>query len=88
MGGVGNDSAWNAEYQIQLRDYGPDRLNGCELSPGTRYDEVAKALGGYGELVTDASALGPALQRAYDSGLPACINVIMARNAAPVVRRG
>ncbi|MDA1228732.1 MAG: hypothetical protein BZY79_01935 [SAR202 cluster bacterium Casp-Chloro-G4] len=85
---VGNDSTWNAEYQIQLRDYGPDRLSGCELTLATRYDEVAKALGGYGELVTEASELGPALQRAHDSGLPACINVIMARNAAPVIRRG
>ena len=85
---IGNDSAWNAEYQIQLRDYGEDRLIGCELLPSTRYDEVAKALGGYGELVTEASEIGPALQRAHDSGLPSCINVIMARNAAPIIRRG
>ena len=27
-------------------------------------------------------------ERAFASGLPACINVIMARNAAPVIRRG
>ena len=85
---IGNDSAWNAEYQIQVRDYGEDRLIGCELLPSTRYDEVAKALGGYGELVTEASEIGPALQRAHDSGLPSCINVIMARNAAPIIRRG
>ena len=85
---VGNDSAWNAEYQLQLREYGAERLTGCELTPATRYDEVARALGGYGELVTEASELGPALRRAHESGLPACINVIMARNAAPVIRRG
>ena len=30
---VGNDARWNAEYQIQLRDYGRDRLIGCELLP-------------------------------------------------------
>ncbi|MCH9039941.1 MAG: thiamine pyrophosphate-binding protein [Chloroflexi bacterium] len=84
---VGNDSTWNAEYQIQLRDYGSARLVGCELSPATRYDEVVTALGGFGELVTEASELGPALQRAHNSGLPACINVIMARNAAPLIRR-
>ena len=29
---VGNDAAWNAEYQIQLRDYGPDRLFECEAA--------------------------------------------------------
>eukprot|EP01052_Picozoa_sp_SAG31_P082681 SAG31_NODE_42752_length_270_cov_0.608187_1_plen_42_part_01 len=28
---VGNDSAWNAELQIQRRDYGDDRTFGCEL---------------------------------------------------------
>ncbi|CAI8012184.1 2-hydroxyacyl-CoA lyase 2, partial [Geodia barretti] len=28
---VGNDASWNAEYQIQLREYGEDRLYGCEL---------------------------------------------------------
>lgn len=28
--GVGNDARWNAEYQIQLRDNGPERLIGCE----------------------------------------------------------
>lgn len=27
---VGNDARWNAEYQIQLRDDGPERLIGCE----------------------------------------------------------
>jgi acetolactate synthase-1/2/3 large subunit len=39
---VGNDARWNAEYQIQLRSYGRERLVGCELLP-TRYDQVAVA---------------------------------------------
>ncbi len=83
---VGNDAAWNAEYQIQLRNYGPDRLVGCELLP-TRYDEMVKALGGYGELVTSAAGLPAALERAHASGVPACINVALERNAAPTFRR-
>ena len=83
---VGNDSAWNAEYQIQLRDYGEDRLIGCELLP-TRYDKVVEALGGYGEQVSSAPDLVQALERAHASGLPACINVTMEKNAAPVIRR-
>ncbi len=83
---VGNDAAWNAEYQIQLRDYGPDRLIGCELQP-THYNEVAQAFGGYGEHVSSASELPQALQRAHDSGLPACLNVSLAKHAAPVIRR-
>ncbi len=84
---VGNDAAWNAEYQIQLRSYGEDRLIGCELLP-TRYDEVAKAFGAHGENVTRPSELRPALERAMASGLPACVNVAIQRNPAPVVRRG
>jgi acetolactate synthase-1/2/3 large subunit len=35
---LGNDACWNAERQIQLREYGPARMHGCELLPsrGTR----------------------------------------------------
>jgi acetolactate synthase-1/2/3 large subunit len=84
---VGNDAAWNAEYQIQLHTYGKDRLIGCELLPA-RYDELAKSLGGYGEYVTSASQMSAAIERAHESGLPACINVSLQRNAAPVAHSG
>jgi acetolactate synthase-1/2/3 large subunit len=84
---VGNDAAWNAEHQIQLRSYGANRAHGCELLP-SRYDLVAVALGGHGELVTSAAELGPALERALASGKPACVNVMIERVAAPVIRRG
>ena len=83
---VGNDAAWNSEYQLQLRDYGPGRLLGCELLP-SRYDQVATALGGYGANVAAAADLGPALQAALDSGLPACVNVSISRQPGPTVRR-
>ena len=83
---LGNDAAWNAEYQIQLREYGDERLVGCELLP-SRYDRVVEALGGHGEHVESASDLAPALQRAGASNLPALVNVNLARDAAPVVRR-
>ncbi|MBR8652975.1 thiamine pyrophosphate-binding protein [Achromobacter sp. Marseille-Q0513] len=81
---IGNDLRWNAEHLIQLRSYGPQRLIGCELSPTAKYDEVASALGGAGFAADDAQNLGAALARAADSGLPACINVSMAGEAAPV----
>ena len=84
---VGNDAAWNAEYQIQLREYGEDRLYGCELLP-TRYDLLAEALGGHGEHVTEAGHLRPALERAAASGRPACVNVEIRRAGAPAVSRG
>lgn len=71
---VGHDARWNAEYQIQLRDYGPDRLIGCELG-GTRYDLAAAGLGCHGEIVSRPGELSGALKRAMESGLPACVNV-------------
>ena len=79
---IGNDARWNAEVQIQLRDYGKERLIGCELN-ATRYDLAVKGLGGHGEYVTTLNELRPALERAFDSGLPACINVEIEGLAAP-----
>ena len=79
---VGNDARWNAEYQLQLDHYGPERTVACELLP-TRYDQVAEALGGHGELVSEPDQLEPALERAIDSGLPACVNVAVEGVKAP-----
>jgi acetolactate synthase-1/2/3 large subunit len=83
---VGNDACWNAESQIQLRDYGQNRMHGCDLTPA-RYDQVAAALGGHGELVEHADRLEGAIARALASGRPACINVMTESIAAPVIRR-
>ena len=82
---VGNDACWNAESQIQRRDYGAQRMHGCDLLP-SRYDQVVTALGGHGELVDTVAAMGPALERALASGKPACINVMIESVAAPVIR--
>jgi len=84
---VGNDAKWNAEYQIQARDYGANRTHGCELSPGTRYDLVATALGGHGEFVERGEDLAAALDRAFASGKPACVNVLIEGLPAPNLRR-
>ena len=73
---VGNDARWNAEHQIQLREFGERRLVGCELLP-TRYDRAAAGLGAHGEHVTRSDELLAALKRALASGLPACINVAL-----------
>ena len=81
---VGNDFRWNAEHQIQLRDYGPDRLIGCDLAPSARYDRAAAGFGCHGERVTDAAGLDAALARALASGRPACVNVEIDGVAAPV----
>ena len=45
---LGNDALWNAESQIQLREYGRERMHGCDLTPA-RYDLAVAALGGHGE---------------------------------------
>jgi acetolactate synthase-1/2/3 large subunit len=83
---VGTDCRWNAEYNLQVRDYGPNRTHGCELN-ATRYDLVATALGGHGELVTDATELHGAIERSLASGKPAVINVMIESIPSPVVRR-
>jgi acetolactate synthase-1/2/3 large subunit len=71
---VGNNSAWGLEKGPMQAVYGYDVA--ADLRPGTRYDEVVQALGGAGELVTEASGLGPALRRAFDSGRPYLVNVL------------
>ncbi len=85
---VGNDAKWNAEHQIQLREYGANRAHGCELAPGTRYDLVAAALGAHGEFVTRAEEIAPAMERAFASGKAACVNVRIEGQPAPSVRMG
>lgn len=82
---VGTDARWNAEYNLQVRDYGPNRTFGCELLP-TRYDLVVAALGGHGELVQSADEMQGAIERSLASGKPACINVMIESIPSPVVR--
>ena len=82
---LGNDARWNAESEIQRRDYGANRMHGCELSPA-RYDLVVAALGGHGEHVERAADLPGAIERALASGKPSCINVMIESIAAPAIR--
>ena len=71
---VGNNSGWGLEKHPMRMLYGYDVA--AELGAGTRYDEVARALGGAGELVTKAADIGPALDRAFASGVPYLVNVV------------
>jgi acetolactate synthase-1/2/3 large subunit len=84
---VGTDCRWNAEYNLQVRDYGPNRTHGCELDP-TRYDLAVVGLGGHGELVENIADLPGAVERALASGKPACVNVMIESIPSPVVRLG
>jgi len=82
---VGNDARWNAEYQLQIQNYGADRLVGCELLL-SRYDKMVEALGGHGEFVERPEDLTAALERALASGRPACVNVSIEGAGAPTFR--
>ncbi|MBK7622485.1 MAG: acetolactate synthase [Kineosporiaceae bacterium] len=71
---VGNNGVWGLEKQPMQMLYGYDVA--ADLAPGTRYDEVVRALGGDGECVTDPAQLGQALRRGLASPVPYLVNVI------------
>jgi acetolactate synthase-1/2/3 large subunit len=71
---VGNNGMWGLEKHPMQAIYGWDVA--CDLQPGCRYDEVVRALGGAGELVTDPAGIGPALDRGFASGVPYLVNVV------------
>ncbi|MFY9492244.1 MAG: acetolactate synthase, partial [Mycobacterium sp.] len=71
---VGNNGIWALEKHPMEMLYGYSVV--ADLRPGTRYDEVVRALGGHGELVSTPAQLRPALRRAFDSGLPAVVNTL------------
>ena len=76
----GNNSAWGLEKGPMQMLYGYDVA--ADLAPQTSYDGVVKALGGAGETVTDPAQIGPAMDRAFASGVPYLVNVITDVDAA------
>jgi len=75
---ISNNAGWTART--------PDkRKPGRELGH-TAFDEMAEALHGYGEKVEDPAEIKPALDRAFSSGKPAVVNVIVEPTAAGVSR--
>jgi acetolactate synthase-1/2/3 large subunit len=74
VGIIGNDAAWGQMLRPQLAFY--KRLTAVQLNY-TRYDKIVEAMGGYGELVEKPADIQPALHRAFASGKPACVNVIL-----------
>jgi acetolactate synthase I/II/III large subunit len=69
----GNNGIWGLEKHPMRALYGYDVA--ADLQPLCRYDRVVAALGGAGELVTDPAHIGPALRRAFDSGVPYLVNI-------------
>ena len=72
---IGNDGAWGQIKHPQKAIVG--HTTAAELAPGIRYDKMVEALGGYGELVERPEDIRPALERAFASGKPACVNVLI-----------
>lgn len=81
VGVVGNDAMWGQMMRPQGALYGPDRLVATDLN-FTRYDQVVAALGGHGEHVQRPEDIRPALERAFASGKPACVNVEIEQDRA------
>ena len=71
---ISNNAGWTARTPNQ-------RKPGRELG-FTPFHEMAKALGCYGERVEDPDEIRPALERAFSSGKPAVIDVIVEPTAA------
>ncbi len=74
---IGNDRQWGQILVGQEKMYGEERVVATRLGDNARYDKVVEALGGHGEFVTEAADIFPAIERAFASGKPACVNVII-----------
>ena len=70
----GNNGIWGLEKHPMQQLYGYDVA--ADLQPQCRYDQVAAALGGAGEIVTAPGQIAPALRRAFDSGVPYLVNIV------------
>ena len=71
---MGNNGIWALEKHPMEFLYGYSVA--ADLRPSTRYDQVVESLGGHGELVERPSEVLPALERAFECGLPALVNVL------------
>jgi len=71
---MGNNGIWGLEKHPMEFLYGYSVA--ADLRPGTRYDDVVRALGGHGELVQRPQDLRAALVRAFEANQPALVNVL------------
>ncbi len=72
---VNNDQIWGMSAHGQDLIYGEGRRVVTELG-ATRYDLAAAGFGCHAEYVVDPGEIRPALERAFKSGKPACVNVM------------
>lgn len=76
---IGNDAGWTQIRRGQVEIYGAERAVATALDY-TRYEKIVEACGGLGLWVETIEQLGPALDEAFASKKPACINVKIAKS--------
>ncbi len=75
---VAVDNQWGLEVGVYKRTFGNQVPRpGVHWSDKVRLDKVCEGFGGYGEFVTKAEDIQPAIQRAYASGQVSVIHVVI-----------
>jgi acetolactate synthase-1/2/3 large subunit len=72
---INNDQAWGMCKHEQTVRLGSDRVIATELG-SVRYEQAAEAFGVHAEFVESGDGIRPAIERAMNSGRPACVNVM------------
>ncbi len=79
---VGVDFQWGLEVGIYRATFGEGTTEpGVHWSNKVRFDKIAEGFGCYGEFVSKAEDIGPAIARAYARGGPTVIHVPIEPNA-------
>ncbi len=79
-----NDKTWGMIKRSEAkRTSAAKDFIGLDL-PEVHYEKVIEALGGYGEFVRQPSDIGAAIDRAIQSGKPACVNVMTDPSIGPM----
>jgi len=72
---IGNDGGWG-QMRLDSEAMGlSDKTMAATELGFTHYEKIAEAVGGFGAYVEHPSEIRPALERAFNSGRPACVNV-------------
>jgi acetolactate synthase-1/2/3 large subunit len=77
-----NDSCWGMIKNSEAKKAAKDKEFVGLYLRDVHYEEVVKAMGGYGEFVDKAADIGPAIDRALASELPSVVNVMTDVNIA------
>jgi acetolactate synthase-1/2/3 large subunit len=71
-----NNRCWGMSQHGQDAVYGPERRTVVALGDPA-YEQLCTAFGGVGERIERVEDIGPAVQRAIETGRPACVNVLI-----------